>query len=422
MNITGTDPTDALLSAGASLKIVKPRSRELEPGSIQARLLYTVWKGTPITVVKSPPGGGKTTEIVKAVAYLAEHSDMKIIIATITRRAAYDIAERLGVEMRLDDEGEPRVVLAVSGMEAPADVASQHDPGNNRPVVRTIASCKMQNKPVCDLMIIDESYQATYTDIIQAADNAQQILMVGDPGQIGPVITSDVAAFRNKARGPHLSAPHVMAGMGHTEVLSMETTYRLGQETVDIIAPLYDFEFGSARPDRFLTDEDGNRVSEVVPLQVPLAATMDAQDTMLRVAQYAAGLVGVEMVEYDAGRQVRRILDQSDIAVVVAHNAQSQTLAAMLRTLNADEIVVGTADKMQGGQWAAVVALDPFVGYTTAGSHQLSTGRLCVMASRHTAHLTWVHDGGWEEALNDPDIDQSEAHLGRIVRQGLTAS
>ncbi|QYF88472.1 hypothetical protein [Arthrobacter sp. PAMC25284] len=37
---------------------------------------------------------------------------------------------------------------------------------------------------------------------------------------------------------------------------------------------------------------------------------------------------------------------------------------------------------MQGGQWRAVVAMVPFIGYTSAGAHHLSAGRLCVMASR----------------------------------------
>jgi hypothetical protein len=43
------------------------------------------------------------------------------------------------------------------------------------------------------------------------------------------------------------------------------------------------------------------------------------------------------------------------------------------------------------------------------------------MASRHKAHLTWIHDGEWEILLNDPNIDQEEARLGRKVRYALTA-
>lgn len=412
---TGLPDPDSQAGAPAA------RGRELVAGSLLARVIYGIWaEGTPISIIDSPPGGGKTTMVVDLVAYLAERSDLKIVIATFTRRAAYDIAERLGAELGPDKDGEPQVVLSLSGAELPDNVASSAPAGRNLPVIRTVASCKMKNKPVCDLMIIDEAYQVKFADVTQAADQAQQLLMVGDPGQIGPVIKADVSVFRGRAAAPHLPAPVVMAGLPHTERYSIDQTYRLGQETVDVIAPLYGFEFGSARPDRYLTDEDG-RVSEIFPMLVPAPLTADAQDTMHRVAEYAAGLVGVKMAEVIDGQVVERELRKSDIAVVVAHNSQSQTIAAMLRTMKADGIAVGTADKMQGGQWPAVVALDPFVGYTTAGAHQLSTGRLCVMASRHTAHLTWVHDGGWVDALNDPEIDPDEAELGRLVREGLTA-
>jgi hypothetical protein len=144
---------------------------------------------------------------------------------------------------------------------------------------------------------------------------------------------------------------------------------------------------------------------------------------MEAVARYAADLVGTELVEFDEdGLPVTRPLKAKDVAVVVSHNAQENTIQSILESFKIAGITVGTADKLQGGQWHAVVALDPLVGYTSAGTHQLAPGRLCVMASRHMTHLTWVHQEGWEDALTDPDIDQTEAMLGIRVRRALTAS
>lgn len=42
------------------------------------------------------------------------------------------------------------------------------------------------------------------------------------------------------------------------------------------------------------------------------------------------------------------------------------------------------------------------------------------MASRHMTTLLWLEDGGWESALNTPDIDEKEARLGLNVRYALT--
>lgn len=273
-------------------------------------------------------------------------------------------------------------------------------------------------------MIVDEAYQATFADVSAAADNADQILMVGDPGQIGPVVTADVSAFRGKDQAPHMRAPEVFVQKTGAVVHRLDTTYRLGQETVDAIAPLYNFPFTSSRPDRYLTDEHGNRVSEVVPLQIPVAPTHQHMDTMLTVARYAANLVGTELVETarDSGELIRRPLETTDIAIVVAHNTQRTAIQAILRdAFGIEGIVADTADSLQGGQWHAVVALDPFVGYTSAGTHQLSPGRLCVMASRHQTTLLWLHDGAWETTLQTAEIDEEDAQLGLKVRYALTA-
>lgn len=401
-----------------------PVGRNLVAGSTLAKALYSVWSGEAITVVDSPPGAGKTTTVAELVAHLVERSDIKMVIACPTRRGAYDMAERIGQTLGPDKKGEPQVALSVNGMNPPPGVAKGGTSANTRiPVVRTIASCKSNSRPNCELMIIDEAYQATFADVSNAADNADQILMVGDPGQIGPVVTADVSAFRGKDQAPHMRAPEVFVQKAGAVVHRLGTTYRLGQETVDAIAPLYNFPFTSSRPDRYLTDENGNRVSEIIPLKIPVAPSFQHMDTMVTVAEYAANLVGTELVETTRdGVLIRRPLETTDIAIVVAHNAQRTAIQAILRDkFRIEGIVADTADSLQGGQWHAVVALDPFVGYTSAGTHQLSPGRLCVMASRAMSFLAWVHDGAWEQALMTTEIDEKEAQLGLKVRYALTA-
>lgn len=398
-------------------------SRNLIEGSVMAKALFSVWDGAPVTVIDSPPGAGKTTTVTRIVAALRERSDLTIVVASPTKRGAYDLSERIAAEMGPDGSGNPQVVLRVSKMDPPPNVSkgTPEDLEWNTPVVRTVASCRAK-PPQCDLMIFDEAYQVTFSDAAAAADLAQQVLMVGDPGQIGPVITADVSAFRGRETAPHMRAPEVFSRMEDAAVYSLESTYRVGEPTVKAIAPLYAFPFRSTRPERHLVDAHGQAIPEIVSLEVPVAVTFDALDTLVRVARAAAAMVGMELAETGAdGTVSRRLLEPEDVAVVVAHNAQSSGIDAVLRAMNVEGITVGTADRLQGGQWQAVVALDPCVGYVTAGSHQLSPGRLCVMASRHMSHLTWVHDGAWESALSGPDVDQHEAGLGLQVRRELTS-
>ena len=39
------------------------------------------------------------------------------------------------------------------------------------------------------------------------ADEAAQVVLVGDPGQIAPVVRADTTRWNHHATGPHLSAP-----------------------------------------------------------------------------------------------------------------------------------------------------------------------------------------------------------------------
>lgn len=50
-------------------------------------------------------------------------------------------------------------------------------------------------------MIIDEAYLATFADVAATADHAQEVLFVGDPSQMGPVVTVVTDASIKGAEG-----------------------------------------------------------------------------------------------------------------------------------------------------------------------------------------------------------------------------
>jgi len=143
----------------------------------------------------------------------------------------------------------------------------------------------------------------------------------------------------------------------------------------------------------------------------------DTMSMLEVVAQRAAALVGQTFRE--AGQQDRP-LTAEDVVILVAHNTRVSIVRAFLTQLCEPDITVGTADKLQGSQWVAAVALDGLVGAPSAAGHGGSFGRLCVTASRHRAHLTWVHDGGWADVIDqDEDLPMKDQRLIHSVRTAL---
>lgn len=405
-----------------------PTSTSLVPGSTLARALYEVWTGKPVVLVDSPPGAGKTSLLIDLCEHLLNRSDMSITLATPTRSGAKDVAERLIAHLtRLvpDQNRRPQVFLNVSNLQL-STYGEAHNGGNQdrRLSIRTVASCSASTPPSCDLIIFDEAYQSTFSDVLLAADSAQQILAVGDPGQIGPVVTVDTRVWEGRDEAPHFRAPEVLARRADAITLHLGASYRLGQATVDAIAPLYDFEFGSSRPDRYLLDADGARVPELAHVMLDPEASTAASSAMRVVADQAIKFIGMTFIETDhACALTPRPLTESDVAIVVPHNNQLASLVGLLTTLGHPEVVVGTADSLQGRQWPAVVSIDPLFGHSALKEFQVAPGRLCVMASRHMAAFVWASVPDWntrmDAAVEDfgPDVAR-----GRAVREALTAT
>lgn len=371
-----------------------PSWQSLVPGSVLSLALYETVSGRRVTIVDSPPGSGKTTLLVNAALWLGVNTDLTVTVAAPTRAAATSVAERLA-----DVHEQASVVLALNGVDKASSTAI-HTPGSGAfqgqagdIVVRTMASMAMSTSTTCDLLIVDESYQSTFASLVAAAKGSEQMLMVGDPGQIGPVITTDTTVFEDSPYPPHGRAPDVLRRHPSALVAHLPTSYRLGQRTVDAIAPLYDFTFDSSRPDRRIVGHD-----EIEAVRIDRS---DPVDLYAEVARLAATYIGKEVIT-DAGA---RPLTPSDVCVVAGDNIAVNGIAGFLSTMGQyPGITVGTADRLQGGQWHAVIALDPLASASTVSEHHLALGRLCVMASRHMTHLTWVYSGDWQSLI--------EAHEG----------
>lgn len=389
----------------------------LEVGSPLARTLYEVLVGSRVVVVPSPPGAGKTTLVVNLVSRLLDMTTVRICLVAPTNRSAAVAATLI----RESGGDEPVAVTLSSGVEK---LTTFNSVAGARVHVATIAAMGMRKSGAgYDVMIVDEAYQAILADVLQAAAETAQLVLVGDPGQIGPVVTADTTPWQHLgAHAPHSPAPQFFQSLPETVMVALPNTYRLGAETVEVIAPLYDFPFASARPDTHIETRSGDQLPEIGRLEVPDPSAAHDLATMTTVAKRAVSLVGTVLVREGVAAEVT----PNDVAVVVSHNAQVSAVRAAIAGMHVpllEEIAVGTADSLQGGQWPVVVAVDPLIGHPVATSHSQSTGRLCVMLSRHTAHLTWVYAPGWETALADSDESpySAERALAAQVRTSLMA-
>src|SRR5699024_9100177 len=220
--------------------------------------------------------------------------------------------------------------------------------------------------------------------------------MIGDPGQIGPVTTADTSIFDDADYPPHGRAPDVLRAHPSAKVLHLPTSDRLGVRTVEAIAPLYDFPFDSSRPDRPVNGHD-----EIESAQIDRD---DPVDLYAAGAHLAQSFIGQNRTPDDG----TRALTPNDVAVVAGDNQAVNGIAGFLSNLGFHPgVTVGTADRLQGGQWHAVIAVDPLASAATVSDHHLALGRLCVMASRHMTHLTWVH---WRLARVDRRPGRRRSH------------
>jgi len=109
------------------------------------------------------------------------------------------------------------------------------------------------------------------------------------------------------------------------------------------------------------------------------------------IAGVAAGVVRRLL---DRGAQVadgldERSLEPSDIGVISTHRVMNNAIRSALGVAE-DLVRVDTPERWQGLERKVMVAVHPLSGVASPTGFDLSTGRLCVMASRHRAGLVLV--------------------------------
>lgn len=347
----------------------------------------------PITLVKAPPGAGKSYLVALAAGAHSVGSGRRVAIATPTRAQGADVAADVaGAYGRVrvvwhapKDKPHPSAAEGrIVHVPKPSDL-----PEEPHVAVGTIA--KWANHPVpepgegypYDLLIIDEIYQVTTAALTAVTHLAPRILAVGDPGQIAPVVTAPLPEYGGRYTSPAAPAPRtLLASPAGCEVFELPATRRFGPQTAALLSgAFYDFNFTSIAPHRALTVA-GQPLPEYAASLLPATNNgySHRADPALaaHIAHLAEQILTTGTITED-GKDPRPV---ENIYITCAHIDQVTATRATTAHLG-EKITVDTAERLQGRQADVCIAWHPAATGPTITDFQRDTGRLCVMLSRH---------------------------------------
>jgi AAA domain len=396
--------------------------RDLLESPMLARVLLSAWGGDAATVVPACPGAGKSRLVAHVAGALAHRVGLRVAVAAQTREQAAELARRIAAvsdRAALIVSGAGKKPITVDGIKTVAGRSVRwHTSTGGEILIGTAARWLYVDPDLAgaDVLLVDEAWQCTYADLGALGALARQVVCVGDPGQVAPVVTGSTERWEGKTTGPHQPAPAALLA-AHGDAISVHqltNSWRLGPQTCALLSQHFypQMPFTSRRPDETVIAPDGAVLPEVVSR--PTEARNGPTDPALlnALAERARELT---WHEYRRGN-TSAALTAEDIAVVVPHVAQAGAVRAMLADMPG--VLVGTVNALQGLERPAVVALHPMAGYRSPESFALDAGRMCVTLSRHRAHLTILTDPATAPLLaaasDDPQAEQASAVLAAL--------
>ena len=340
--------------------------------------------------VQGPPGTGKTHVGAHVIEYLVREQGWRIAVVA----QSHDVVENL---LNAVEKINPNLRIAKDCKEGPSQ-PSYHRKREEIPsfVMTSDYGCLIGGTAwtyarqefrdlELDLMVVEEAGQFALANTIAAVSAAKRALLLGDPQQLPQVSKATHIEPVNNSALEHLLGDHktMPDEMGYF----LEKTYRLHPL---LAAPVSKLQYegrliSDARcAKRKLQDVDpGLHIVRLDHVGNSLRSPEEGEEIVKRIPQ----LLGKQWTNTDKdGNPVApRPLEQSDILVVTAYNAQVKYLKHLMQKNNWHQIRVGTFDKFQG-QEAPIV----FVSMAASDSEEvprgmeflLSPNRLNVAVSR----------------------------------------
>lgn len=405
---------------------------------VTARML----DGARLQIVKAPPGAGKTHLLLELLV-AGHRAGLRCAVGTFTNAQADDVCRRMARE----HPGTP-VVRFLSTSAADPDLPSQVTLARSRGdlphgpcvVVGSTAKWGLTSCEPFDVLLVDEAWQISWADFLLLRSVAGRFVLIGDPGQIPPVVAIATDRWETSPNAPHVATPRLLLEHAPHAAQSEELpgSRRLPEDSVTLVNEFYDFDFGAfaAAGDRYVRmGTSGGRSgldrvldllgeTSIVGATVP---TPDAgppveidDDLAQQVAAIVSRLLQRESLASDTVETRARPLPLTprDIGVVATHRIMNTRMRYRLARGLQNDVRVDTPERWQGLERKVMIVVHPLSGVTSPTAFDLETGRLCVMASRHRCALVVVTRDHIGSTLGDQIVNAEQA-LGSADVAGL---
>jgi len=415
-------------------------SIEAAAGQIRRDLADFVTDRGRLALVKAPPGSGKTSLLIDTVVH-AYQAGLRIAIAGQTNSQVDDICLRLARNypnvpaVRFAGTGHEPVPLGATIRWA---TRSEELPHSRCVVVATSAKWGLVSigQPF-DVLFIDEAWQLSWADFMLLGQVSERFVMIGDPGQISPVVSINVSRWETSPRPPHIAAPQVILddhGL-HPQKWTLPASRRLPPDAVRLVKRFYDFDFGSYARDgerAVLCDRGGRtsadqaldllRVGSVTAVTIPTDDSGPPLERDEQLAELAAVIVRQLMTRSTRVRIGTDTLPikPEHIGIVATHRIMNTSLELALPGECRGRVRVDTPERWQGLERLIMIVIHPLSGVLRPSPFDLATGRLCVMASRHVGGMIVLSRDHLRDTLRNC-IPAAEQPVGRpdVTGRGL---
>jgi uncharacterized protein len=322
--------------------------------------------------VQGPPGTGKTFVGARVIADLIKNHGWRVGVVA----QSHSVVEHLLNSIQKHD---PSIQIAKSCKQTTNRPSYHQDKvapwaiaQRNGYVIGgtawTFASQEIRNLNL-DLVVVDEAGQFSLANTIASISCARTALLLGDPQQLPQVSQGSHPEPVNESALQHLlgDAKTMPKNMGYF----LETTYRLHPLLAQKVSRLQyeDRLHSDPRCERrnLKGVEPGLHVVNIDHTGNTTRSTEEGEAIALRVKE----LLGKEWIDTDNdGNPIApRPIEEKDILIVTAYNAQVKNLKSLMNQNGWRNISVGTFDKFQGREAPVVL-----VSMTTSTAEDLPRG------------------------------------------------